>query len=71
MDLSEQQKPLQRQTLKRRGKEQMRALAQQMRALEATKTRSQIALALGLTPAMVTRLLGAKRRWRDRRAGTP
>lgn len=54
--------------LHRRSRASMRSLHAEMRALESSgHTRKHIALALNATPAQVTRGLGPRRRWRDRR----
>ena len=61
-----------KQSISRRSKEAMRELRARMQAMEsAGKTRKKIALELGLTPAQVTRGLGARRVYGWRRLARP
>lgn len=53
----------------RRSRAAMKALREEMRALEAQgKSRTEISKILDVTPAQVTRGLGPIRPWRGRRA---
>lgn len=54
--------------LHRRSRAAMKALREQMQALESVgRTRKQIALELRVTPAQVTRGLGAVKPWKWKR----
>lgn len=60
--------PIVQPTLERRSRVEMRKMRERMKALESTgKSRKTIAHELGMTPAQVTRCLGAVRVWKDRR----
>jgi predicted transcriptional regulator len=68
VDLSEQQKPLQRLSIPRRSRAATKALRAEMHAMEAAgKSRKEIGLTLGLSSSMVTQFMGAKRPYRWRR----
>lgn len=71
MDLSEKVPPPAKDRVARRSRSMMRYLRAQMKALEAQGwSRKRIALELSLTTAQVTRGLGARRCWKDRRLGS-